>query len=70
MTRTFVLLDGEHGQSVDDLIGGERSAQGTAKDILQRDTDDAAQKAELSKTLNRINSAGFCARTMKAPSSN
>lgn len=36
LTHTFVLLDGEHWQSVDDLIGGQRSAQGTAKDILER----------------------------------
>lgn len=34
--HTFVLLDGEHGQSIDDLIGGQRCTQCTAKDVLQR----------------------------------
>lgn len=35
LTHTFVLLDGEHGQSIDDLIGGQGSTQGTAKDVLE-----------------------------------
>lgn len=35
--RTFVLLDGEHGQSVDDLVGGQRSTEGRAEDVLKRD---------------------------------
>lgn len=35
LTHTFVLLDGEHGQGIDDLIGGQGSTQGTAKDVLE-----------------------------------
>ena len=71
LSRTFVLLDGEHGQSVDDLIGGQRSTQGTAKDILERDADDAMNRRQSSnKTFNRINLACFCAITMKASFSN
>lgn len=46
MTHTFVLLDGEHGQSIDDLIGGQGSTQGAAKDILERDKNHADQKVE------------------------
>lgn len=38
LTHTLVLLDGQHGQSVDNFIGGEWSAQGTAKDILENTT--------------------------------
>ena len=40
LTRTFVLLDGEHGQSIDNLVGSQRSTQGAAKDILQRVKND------------------------------
>lgn len=35
LNHTFVFLDGEHGQSIDDFIGGQRSTQGRAKDILE-----------------------------------
>lgn len=46
LTHTFVLLDGEHGQSVDDFIGGQRSTQGTAKDILEKDKNYAEQRVK------------------------
>lgn len=36
LAHTFILLDGEHRESIDDVIGGQRSTQGTAEDILQR----------------------------------
>ncbi len=44
LSLTFVLLDGEHGQSIDDFIGSQWSTQGTAKDVLEG--DDAEQKVE------------------------
>lgn len=34
---TLVLLDGQHGQSVDGLVGGERSTQGTAQEVLEEE---------------------------------
>lgn len=46
LTHTFVLLNGEHGQSVNYFIGGQRSTQGTAKDILGEKTK-TKQKNEL-----------------------
>lgn len=34
---TLVLLDRQHGQSVDCLVGGERSTQGTAQEVLEEE---------------------------------
>lgn len=34
---TLLLLDGQHGQSIDGLVGGERSTQGTAQEVLEEE---------------------------------
>ena len=39
---TFVLPDGEHGESVYDVVAGEGSLQGQAKEVLQHYHDNKA----------------------------
>lgn len=46
LTHTFVLLDGEHGQSIDDFIGGQRSTQSTAEYILEKEKKYAEQRVK------------------------
>lgn len=47
---TLVLLDGQHGQSIDGLVGGERSTQGTAQEVLEVEIH-----SESRRKLNRLN---------------
>lgn len=58
LAHTLVLLDGQHGQSVDNFIGGEWSAQGTAKDVLENTTFMQRRRWGRTKMLNGINFAG------------
>ena len=71
--HTLVLLDGEHGQSVDGFIGGQRGTEGTAQNILEGEHREYPIRKKNNNNDNKLNidnAIGFYCIAFKISSSN